>query len=93
MVERNQNICTDDAAAIEGPSQETVDDPTKFSQQPSNGKCNHRNKQEFLYQLKMKITKYTPTGFSQPIMSLYSFYNEERGSTLLVDDLSNNRIY
>ena len=34
MIERNQNICTYDTVVIEGPSQETVDDPTKLNHQP-----------------------------------------------------------
>ena len=33
-IERNKNICTDDAVVIEGTSQETVDDPTRFNHQP-----------------------------------------------------------
>ena len=90
---RNQSICIGNTDVIEGPYQETMDDPMKFSHQPSNGKRNHRTEQEFLYQLKMQIIEYMPKKISQPIMYLYSFFNGYRGSTLSVVDLSNNRMY
>ena len=62
-IKRKQKHTHNQAIVIEGPSQEIVDDPTKFNHQPSNGKRNHRVEQEFLYQLKMKITEYMLTVF------------------------------
>ena len=65
---RNQSICIGNTNVIEGPYQETMDDPMKFSHQPSNGKRNHRTEQEFFNQLKMQIIEYMPKKISQYLL-------------------------
>ena len=45
-----------------------------------------------LYKLETKSQSIRQWDFSQPTMSLYSFYNGEIRSTLSVVDLSNNRV-
>ena len=75
---RNQSICIGNTNVIEGPYQETMDDPMKFSHQPSNEKCNLRTKQWFLYQLKNANYKvYANRSFHSPLR-LYIVFTMER---------------